>query len=369
MKKINLLCLLGLFSLMAFAEVPVGYYESAEGKQGDELRLALQDVIDNHTVVSYDNLKPLYIYSDTKNTESDAGTSLIDIYSTCGFVPGSGYCASSACGGGYNREHSVPKSWFNEATPMYSDAFHLYPTSCYVNSYRGNYAFGETSTGTKCTTKGMTEALGKRGASTFTGFSGTVYEPDDEYKGDMARTYFYMATRYADKCYTWTGGMFGSTYNGLTTYGRDLLLKWHRQDPVSAKEILRNEVIYGNSTYNKGNYKQNNRNPFIDYPVLAEYIWGTKTGESWYGSSTPVEQVAFARLQVYPNPANEVVSITVDGVDQFTYTIFDISGQMLQSGMAQSDDLVSISQLNGGVYVLQIDANGKNQVVKLVVTK
>ncbi len=179
MKKINLLCLLGLFSLMAFAEVPVGYYESAEGKQGDELRLALQDVIDNHTVVSYDNLKPLYIYSDTKNTESDAGTSLIDIYSTCGFVPGSGYCASSACGGGYNREHSVPKSWFNEATPMYSDAFHLYPTSCYVNSYRGNYAFGETSTGTKCTTKGMTEALGKRGASTFAGFSGTVYEPDD----------------------------------------------------------------------------------------------------------------------------------------------------------------------------------------------
>ncbi len=369
MKKINLLCLLGLFSLMAFAEVPVGYYESAEGKQGDELRLALQDVIDNHTVVSYDNLKPLYIYSDTKNTESDAGTSLIDIYSTCGFVPGSGYCASSACGGGYNREHSVPKSWFNEATPMYSDAFHLYPTSCYVNSYRGNYAFGETSTGTKCTTKGMTEALGKRGASTFAGFSGTVYEPDDEYKGDMARTYFYMATRYADKCYTWTGGMFGSTYNGLTTYGRDLLLKWHRQDPVSTKEILRNEVIYGNSTYNKGNYKQNNRNPFIDYPVLAEYIWGTKTGESWYGNSTPVEQVAFASLQVHPNPANEVVSITVDGVDQFTYTIFDISGQMLLSGMAQSDDLVSISQLNGGVYVLQIAANGKNQVVKLVVTK
>ena len=163
--------------------------------------------------------------------------------------------------------------------------------------------------------------------------------------------------------------MFGSNNKGFQTWAINMLLEWHRQDPVSTKEILRNEVIYGNSTYNKGNYKQNNRNPFIDYPVLAEYIWGTKTGESWYGNSTPVEQVAFASLQVHPNPANEVVSITVDGVDQFTYTIFDISGQMLLSGMAQSDDLVSISQLNGGVYVLQIAANGKNQVVKLVVTK
>ena len=365
MKKINLLCLLGLFSLMAFAQVPVGYYEAAEGKQGDELRVALQTIIGNHTVVSYDALRYLYEYSDTENA---AGSKMIDIYSTCGFAYTTSFCSGS-CGGGYNREHSVPKSWFNEGTPMYSDAFHLYPTSCYVNSYRGNYALGETATGTKCTTSGMTQALGKRGDSSFEGFSGVVYEPDDEYKGDLARSYFYMATRYADKCATWSGGMFGSAYSGFTTYGRDVLLKWHRQDPVSAKEILRNEVIYGNTTYNKGSYKQNNRNPFIDNPSLVEYIWGDKKGESWYGTSTPVEQVTFVHLQVYPNPANDVVSVTVDGIDQFTYTIFDISGQLLQSGISRSNDLVSINQLKGGIYLLQIEAEGNKQVIKLVVTK
>ena len=365
MKKINLLCLLGLFSLMAFAQAPVGYYEAAEGKQGDELRVALQTIIGNHTVVSYDALRYLYEYSDTENA---AGSKMIDIYSTCGFAYTTSFCSGS-CGGGYNREHSVPKSWFNEGTPMYSDAFHLYPTSCYVNSYRGNYALGETATGTKCTTSGMTQALGKRGDSSFEGFSGVVYEPDDEYKGDLARSYFYMATRYADKCATWSGGMFGSAYSGFTTYGRDVLLKWHRQDPVSAKEILRNEVIYGNTTYNKGSYKQNNRNPFIDNPSLVEYIWGDKKGESWYGTSTPVEQVTFVHLQVYPNPANDVVSVTVDGIDQFTYTIFDISGQLLQSGISRSNDLVSINQLKGGIYLLQIEAEGNKQVIKLVVTK
>lgn len=276
MKKINLLCLLGLFSLMALAQVPAGYYSVAEGKQGDALRLALQDAIDNHTVVSYDALRYLYEYSDTENA---AGSTIIDIYSTCGFPYTTSFCAGG-CGGGFNREHSVPKSWFNEATPMYSDAFHLYPTSCYVNSYRGNYALGVCANGTKCTTNSMTEALGRRGNCTYPGYSGVVYEPDDEYKGDLARTYFYMATRYANACSSWSGGMFGSDNNGFQTWAINMLLEWHRQDPVSTKEKIRNEAIYGNSTYNKGSYKQNNRNPFIDYPCLAEYIWGDSTTKS-----------------------------------------------------------------------------------------
>ena len=366
MKKFKLICLLVLSSLMASAQAPVGYYEAAEGRQDDDLRLTLQGIIDNHTVISYDALRYLYEYSDTENAE---GSKIIDIYSTCGYDYSTSFCSTGSCGGGFNREHSVPKSWFSEASPMVSDAFHLYPTSCYVNSYRGNDAFGETSTGTKCTTNGMTEALGRRGDSSFSGYSGTVYEPDDEYKGDLARTYFYMATRYADKCATWSGGMFGSDYSGLKAYGRDLLLKWHRQDPVSAKEILRNEVIYGNATYNKGSYKQNNRNPFIDFPELAEYIWGTKKGESWYGTSTAVEHVAFANLQVYPNPAKEAIAISAEGSDNFGYKIFDISGQLLETGVSQSGDLLSVSQLNGGLYLLQIEADGKNQVVKLVITK
>ena len=109
-----------------------------------------------------------------------------------------------------------------------------------------------------------------------------VYEVDDEFKGDLARTYFYMVTCYMTSNFTQAeGGRVMFTYsNGtaqLTSYSIDLLLKWHRDDPVSQRELARNEVIYGNPIYNKCSYNQGNRNPFIDYPELAEYIWGTKS--------------------------------------------------------------------------------------------
>lgn len=278
MKKLNLFFSLLFVAAALCAQPSATYYSSANGQSGDALRTALMNIIDGHTVVSYDNLKELYKYSDTKENDADTRNMLIDIYSECTYTPGSGYCGSGSCGG-YNREHSVPKSWFNEASPMYSDAFHLYPTSCYVNSYRGNYALGECSGGEKCTSNGMTEALGRRGTCTYPGYSSTVYEPDDKYKGDLARTYFYMATRYADKCSSWSGGMFGSDNNGFQTWAINMLLEWHRADPVSEKEKIRNEAIFGNTKYNTGAYSQGNRNPFIDYPCLAEYIWGNKKGE------------------------------------------------------------------------------------------
>ncbi|MGM9747063.1 MAG: endonuclease [Paludibacteraceae bacterium] len=279
MKKILVSFCLGIISVAAlWAQPSETYYSSANGKSDDALRKALMAIIDDHTIVSYDDLKELYKYSDTKENDADTRNMIIDIYSECTYTPGSEYCASVDCGG-YNREHSVPKSWFNKASPMYSDAFHLYPTSCYVNSYRGNNALGECSGGEKCTTNGMTEALGRRGSCTYPGYSALVYEPDDKYKGDLARTYFYMATRYADQCSSWSGGMFGSDNNGFQTWAINMLLEWHRADPVSEKEKIRNEAIFGNTKYNTGAYSQGNRNPFIDYPCLAEYIWGNRKGE------------------------------------------------------------------------------------------
>lgn len=256
------------------------YYASADGKSGETLRTALSAKIRPHTTVSYDALKYLFKWTDTYN---NAGTTIDDIYSFCDPAYTESWCAGTC---GYNREHSVPKSWFGEASPLYSDAFHLYPTNCYVNSYRGNEPFGECANGTKCTTNGV-QAKGRKGASTFPGHSvsGVVYEPDDEFKGDLARTYFYMVTCYMSSNFTQAeGGRTMFTYaNGtaqLSNYSVDLLLKWHRQDPVSERELARNEVIYGNETLNKCSYKQGNRNPFIDYPELAEYIWGNKKGQS-----------------------------------------------------------------------------------------
>lgn len=99
----------------------------------------------------------------------------------------------STLGDCYNREHSFPKSWFNDDSPMVSDAFHIYPTDGKVNSQRNNYPYGECANGTTLSPNGKVKALGKLGTSTFPGYSGTVFEPDDEYKGDFARSYFYMA--------------------------------------------------------------------------------------------------------------------------------------------------------------------------------
>ena len=260
------------------------YYASVNNKSGDAIRSALYSKINAHTTVSYDNLKYLFQWTDTYD---NAGVTIDDIYSFCDPAYTTTWC-SGTCG--YNREHSVPKSWFNEATPLYSDAFHLYPTNCYVNSYRGNEPFGECENGTKCTTNGV-QAKGRKGTSTFsdggTSYAsvGTVYEPDDEFKGDLARTYFYMVTCYMNNRFNYADGgidMFKweNSKADLSDYSIALLLKWHRQDPVSKRELVRNEVIYGNKTYNKCDYKQGNRNPFIDYPELAEYIWGNKKGQT-----------------------------------------------------------------------------------------
>lgn len=268
-----------LFLLIGFSAAEISpsidllqYYSAANNKSGDAIRTALEGIIDGHTVVSYDNLYLLYVASDSRSDGS-----LWDMYSTCSWKHGSKKCGnySNVCDC-YNREHSIPQSWFNKSSPMKSDAFHVYPTDGKVNNQRSNYMFGECSGGVSLSSN----ALGRLGSSTFTelSYSGKVFEPDDEYKGDFARTYFYMATRYASKCSSW-GNHFGSANSGLTNYSVALFLKWHREDPVSEKELIRNEAIYGNPTYNSTGYKQGNRNPFIDYPCLAEYIWGEHKGE------------------------------------------------------------------------------------------
>ena len=259
-------------AVAASAEAPANYYTSADGKSGDALRMALHDIISDHNILSYKELWYIYEATDTY----DDGT-VWDMYSTCSWTYEKDQCGNykNVCDC-YNREHSVPKSWFNDASPMYTDAFHLYPTDGKVNGERSNHPFGECANGKTFGSNG----LGRLGSSTFSGYSGTVFEPDDEYKGDFARTYFYMATRYADRCSGWKSGegsaVFSSANCGLTDYAVALFMKWHREDPVSEKERIRNDAIYGidNST----GYKQGNRNPFIDYPCLAEYIWGNRKG-------------------------------------------------------------------------------------------
>ncbi len=244
------------FSFLSASE-PDGYYQDAYGKSGFALKTALHDIIKGHTSLSYDGLWGAYKQTDARNGK------VWDMYSDCNFSFGGDQCSNykSECDC-YNREHSFPKSWFDDAKPMYTDLFHLYPTDGKVNGMRSNNPFGEVGNATYVSGNGS-----KLGNNTTSGYSGKVFEPVDEYKGDFARSYFYMATRYEDKIASWSSCPVcaGNNKASFKQWTIDLLLKWHRQDPVSQKEKDRNDAVY--------NY-QHNRNPFIDYPQLVEKIWG-----------------------------------------------------------------------------------------------
>ncbi|MDR0363586.1 MAG: endonuclease [Bacteroidales bacterium] len=243
-----------------FAQIPAGYYNNAFYKSEYALKTAIHQIIkQNHQQSSYSDL-----WDHFQSTDRRPDGKVWDMYSECDFIFKTNQCgnykAECDC---YNREHSFPKSWFNDAQPMYTDLFHLYPTDGWVNGIRENLPFGETN--------GTSYGSGKRGPCTFPGYSGTVFEPADEYKGDFARTYFYIATRYQDQISNWNAEILsGNNTSVFTQWTTNLLLKWHEQDPVSQKEIERNDAVYR---------IQNNRNPFIDYPELADLIWGAKFGE------------------------------------------------------------------------------------------
>ncbi len=260
--RLGLVVIASLFSLSSWAEAPAGYYDAAIGKSGEALQKSLSAIISNATDVGYDGLWEVY-----KTTDRRPDGKVWDMYSdVTDFTFGTDKCGNYKNEGDcYNREHSVPKSWFSKASPMYSDAWHVYPTDGKINSYRSNNPFGEVGSGASSSKNGFS----KWGDCVTPGYTGTVFEPNDEYKGDFARTYFYFATRYQDRINNW-GGIFISTYPHIVQWQLDMLLRWHQQDPVSQKEIDRNDAVQK---------EQGNRNPFIDYPQLVDLIFGDRRNE------------------------------------------------------------------------------------------
>lgn len=258
---------------MTSDNIPSGYYTSCEGKYGSALLSALCTKISSHTAISYSGL-----WTAFKDTDTKSNGKIWDMYSSKEFTYSTNQCGSySKIGDCYNREHSFPKSWFSDATPMYTDLFHIYPTDGFVNNQRANYPFGECSSGKYVASSGGVTAKGKLGKSTYSGYTGTVWEPDDEYKGDFARSYFYMVTAYNTKVSGWSSEMLnGTSYPAFTTWAMNMLLNWNALDPVSQKEVDRQEKVYA---------KQKNRNPFIDHPELADYIWGSKKTTGWSEAS------------------------------------------------------------------------------------
>ena len=265
-----------------FAQGPNGsgtYYEAADGKKGAALKTALCGIIYNRTERTYGDL-----WEDFRTTDVRSDGKVWDMYSgISNFTFGDDQDKGSGKNEGefYNREHSWPNSWFGgKVQPMYTDLHHLYPTDKVVNNKRSNHPFGETN-GESYKSANSFSKLGK---CTYAGYTATVFEPNDEYKGDFARTYFYMVTCYEEKIVDWytnygvngsnaetknavMATLDGQAYPGLSVWQLEMLMKWAKNDPVSKKETDRNNAVYG---------IQKNRNPFIDYPGLEEYIWGSK---------------------------------------------------------------------------------------------
>jgi endonuclease I len=252
------------------------YYNSAEGLTGYSLKTALYNIIKGHTTQSYGALWTFYSANELDSYYENDG-SILDIYSespnssdSYSYTSGSDQCGNysgeSDC---YNREHSFPRSWFGGAVdPMNTDVHHIFATDGYVNSKRSSYPYGEVSSASFTSNNGTKLGSG----SSSLGYTGTVFEPIDEFKGDLARAYFYMATRYENDIDSWDTN---STYadavlNGTSaqvyeSWFLDMLKSWHTQDPVSQKELDRNEAAYSH---------QGNRNPFVDYPSFVSEVWG-----------------------------------------------------------------------------------------------
>ena len=254
-----MLIMAGAMAGVSMAAIPAGYYDEAVGKSGRSLQTTLADIID-HKDPGYDALWNIY-----KTTDRRADGKVWDMYSNASnFTFGSDQCGNYGGEGDcYNREHSIPKSW--RGGSKYSDAHIVVPTDGYVNNRRGNEPFGEVGSSTYTSKNNFS----KLGSCITSGYSGTVFEPNDEYKGDFARIYFYAATRYYDECGNWSGTGFSGSFPYLDEWVRKMMLRWHELDPVSEKEIDRNDAVYATS--------QGNRNPFVDYPELVDLIFGDNT--------------------------------------------------------------------------------------------
>lgn len=343
MKYAFLLLLLGCLITVS-AQPPQGYYDPANGLYGTALHQALHDIIDNHTVISYDELLDAYQTTDRKPNGK-----VWDMYSDIPggnppyeFTFGSDQCGSyNGEGDCYNREHSWPKSWFSDKSPMYSDLFHVYPTDGYVNNRRSNYPYGKVGSASWTSENGC-----KLGDCITPGYSGTAFEPIDAYKGDFARTYFYMATRYYNEDNGWAGSEM-TDGSQLKPWAMTMMLQWNLLDPVSQKETDRNNAVY---TY------QHNRNPFIDHPEYAANIWGPNAGTA--------DLTFNASVSVYPNPANSQLTVNLPLPDQKHkpfIAVYSFNGKKTETAVSVtgSKATIDVHEIPAGVYSLSVEYPGQ----------
>lgn len=319
------LCLL---PLLALGQPPEGYYAPAGGLSGEALREALHEIISPHTVLANST-----IWAAFELTDSRPDGTVWDMYSDVpGGVPAYVFqFVTDQCGNYdeegdcFNREHTFPQSWYGNSAPMSTDLFHLYPADAWVNQQRGNLPYG---------TVGAVDWTGSngsvRGDCNWPGCSGTVFEPIDAYKGDLARGYFYMLTRYLPDLAGWSSPMMSG--GNFLPWAESMLLDWHASDPVSSKEQERNNTVFA---------IQGNRNPFIDHPEWVASIWGPL--------ATVAEEGAGA-FRLWSNDGVLHAELPEVGMDH-EITIHDAAGRVVWQEPVRGQRMTLVLDLVAGLYV------------------
>lgn len=348
-QKITLLVL--LITCAAFAQAPAGYYSTATGT-GAALKTQLYNIIKGHTDRGYDGLYTTYATSDIDKFYENDGT-IMDMYSErptasdpYNFSSGStqrcgNYSSEGDC---YNREHIIPQSTFGSKSPMVSDAHFITPTDGKVNGMRSNYPHGIVASASWTSQNG-----GKLGTSAVLGYSGTVFEPIEEFKGDIARMYFYFVTRYENTVASYPFAAFsGNSYPAIDQDFLTMLINWHTNDPVSAFEISRNNAIYA---------RQNNRNPYIDNPQYVELVWGASSCPA--DSQIPTTPTSLATGTITSSSISLTWGASTDNTGVTNYDIYVDGVKYASSGGATSFTLSGLNPSTSySIYVVAKDCKG-----------
>lgn len=348
-------------ALQCLSQIPAGYYNSATGT-GYTLKTQLYNIIKVSTDRGYAGLYTTYLTSDKDFFYENNGT-LLDNYTEnptgpeCEFTYGvgqdDGTLGNNECER-YNREHLIPQSVFNAALPMFSDAHFVVPADKYVNAIRGDLPFGKVNNANWTGSNGT-----KRGSNLNSGYSagytGTVFEPIDEFKGDIARCLLYFATRYEDFVASYSYEMFNGTSDQVFAQPfLNILLTWNALDPVSPREIARNNAIGTNA-------RQRNRNPFIDNNNYVTSIWGSPLGISQFE--------LLEKAQIFPNPTSSNSVQIYSSVPLDTITVVNLNGQIVQviSNPIPEQNNYTLNQLTKGFYLVKLSSEGNFASKKLIV--
>lgn len=324
---------------------PDGYYNSLDSLADVTLRQAIQDIIAEEGVVraqTYNDVIEILKEAD-ENPENSNQVWLVYLEQGRAKLD---YQTTSNSIGKWNREHVFPRSrggfnsieadeeingidvyWNTNADSLRhgnSDAHAIRAVDGPENSSRGNQFYGQ-----------------------YNGPTGTL----GGFKGDVARSIFYMAVRFNGL------EVVNGFPEGITGQFGDLatLLDWHRNDPPDDFEMNRNNVIY---------QWQFNRNPFIDQPDMVEYIWGNMIGQVWQ-QPLSVDEVSTLQLSIYPNPTTN--RIYFKGVQNLTtIDISSIDGRKLSTYSISNDTYIDLN-VTSGIYLLNISSNNQMLTKKIIV--